>query len=464
MSLLHCSLSCKAHLCCAPPPFGGSQKAAHDLQVFGSRQTPSLASIISSSLLVATSIQNIMPPPPKRTITLLEAHPRKSTTVASETSSGDDIRASTTQPPKASSTTRTADDSTTKSHSTSRSPTKTRRTSRHGASSTSKPFTETTRSSRQTSSLTVTEYSSTTTIYTTGFTTSTSTRLESPQPSVTISGPPVRRVRYEIPGPPTWFPYLLGALLAIMISLAVLFYCVNFPTTGRSISRRLRRWRAWLASRRASRYGYERLDEDAPEIELGSNDGLSSSPSPVQLVNGGKDAASVPTAAFTTSANTPGLHNTPTLHSRRRNVEDINVDTGVTTGLGIDFSGTLRQQKSLDETLLRPDLDKSLPKPPRSPALQAVQSARAYISKQPDRKGSTDLEAGLLKPRLRNPVKVSKASPPPSPGIKVLEMVGGSVDYAAEKMSRFMCDQVKGDPEEGLLLPVRDCEREGVVC
>lgn len=274
---------------------------------------------------------------------------------------------------------------------------------------------------------------------------------------------------------------MIGALLVIMLILAVLFYFVNFPTTGRSIKRKYLQWGEWIATKRTQRYGYGYEELDTEQIEQDSNCGRSASTSSAlrqfsMMSTSGSVGKEDTAAGFTTSANTPALHNTPTLYSRRRKVENMSPDSGTVAGLGINLgeAHSLRQQKSFDESLLRPDIDKPLPKPPASPVRQAVQSAKAFVSSPSNkphsttsvtRKGSADLESGLLKPsgERRRPAPSPVGPAPPSPEMRVLEMVGGSVEYAAEKMSKFMHDQVKGSPEEGLLLPVRDCEREKVV-
>ncbi|KAK4501987.1 hypothetical protein PRZ48_007798 [Zasmidium cellare] len=427
-----------------------------------------------------------MAPRPTRYITLLETHPRSALPDNEEHYRSKD-RVTGPSPPPRPTWTHTAEVSlATKTNAASQSRakihrTRAGRTSKRGdtSSTTLESLTTTPKSStdsKTTDTQTVIEYSSTTTIYTSGF--ATSTRSETPAPSTTIAGPPVHRTRvdpYGIPDPPVWFPYMIAALLAIMLALAVLFYFVNFPPTGRWIRENYQEWKQWLSARRNQRYGYEKVEE----IQLDSNDCRSSGASPTlrqlsEITVPGKDDAV--SAAFTTSANTPGLHNTPTLYSRRRKGEGMNVDTDAAAGLGITLTAEtpsgVRQQKSFDDTLLRPNTDKPLPQPPKTPARQAVQSAKAFLpritsrSELASRKLSTDLETGLLRPPRRNPLPPTSSptpSAPPSPGYRVLEMVGGSVEYAAEKMSKFMHDQVKGNPEEGLLLPVRDCEREKVL-
>ncbi|KAF2172718.1 hypothetical protein M409DRAFT_16680 [Zasmidium cellare ATCC 36951] len=420
--------------------------------------------------------------PPRRTITLLEAHPRSSALPDNDSHYRSSDRV--TGPSPAPTSTQTAKRSPAATNTNAASPSRTqgRRTSRRGKTpaATTLAFTTTAKSSPDSKAAplpTVTEYSSTTTIYTSGF--ATSTRPETSPPSSTIAGPPVHRTRvesYEIPDPPVWFPYMIATLLAIMLALAVLFYFVNFPRTGRAIREMYHQWRRRVAERRNRRYGYEKVQG----IELDGNSCRSSGTSPAlrnlsEVARSGED--DVVPAAFTTSTNTPGLHNTPTLYSRRRRGEGMSVDTSAAAGLGITFDRGQSSGKSFDPSLLRPDMDKPLPAPPKSPTHQAIQSAKAFLPRTANkptddaapvpRKNSTDLEAGLLKPLPRDrrrpnlvPLTPSTASAPPSPGMRVLEMVGGSVEYAAEKMSRFMHDQVKGNPEEGLLLPVRDCERE----
>lgn len=265
---------------------------------------------------------------------------------------------------------------------------------------------------------------------------------------------------------------MIGALLAVMVTLAVLFYFVNFPATGSGVQRRYHTWRERVAERRKDRYGYEKVGHDAEDNNDEKRSRTETSPTLRQL-NEFATMGNV-TAAVTTSANTPGLHNTPTLYSRRRKAGDLSLDEGAVAGLGITL---VADQKSSGDTLLHSETGKNLPKPPGS----AIHSARAYLSPAAihgaglarPRQSSTDLEAGLLKPlahdRRRQIISHPEAAappppPPPSPGLRVLEMVGGSVEYAAEKMSRFMYDSVKGDPEDGLLLPVRDCEREMKEC
>lgn len=185
-------------------------------------------------------------------------------------------------------------------------------------------------------------------------------------------------------------------------------------------------------------------------------------------------------AAFTTSAHTP------TLHARRRRQDNLDIDTTARYhGLGLALPGSgqefdaryLRPRRSFDS---RDDIETRSTSPARSVAvLQAltapIPSARSFLhsasrsSSAEDavyalQSRQSDLEDGLLSSDARN-----RLSPEGSPQISqlsssvtLLTKVGDKIEYAADRFAKMLHDQVRGDPEDGLLLPVRDSEREVV--
>lgn len=77
---------------------------------------------------------------------------------------------------------------------------------------------------------------------------------------------------------------------------------------------------------------------------------------------------------------------------------------------------------------------------------------------QQQQKRATDLESGFFEPLTRT-VSPNSSRARNSTLSLWLDKGENAIDYVATKLATIMYEQVK-NPEEGLLLPVRDCERE----
>lgn len=237
----------------------------------------------------------------------------------------------------------------------------------------------------------------------------------------------------RLPDLPPWFAYWIFGWLIFGFAAAALLYFANYPPSLR-----------WLRRKPSQKHRYEEIKEEDFELE-------------------DYDSRHSPTA-FSTSADTP----TFSTH-QRPSPKHLCVDTtAAQTGLGITWSGNttpdLRKRRSFDDRLgLRSPLPSSpaatapLPSPRSnafSPRLHIHDTTYETQHREPD------LEDGLLLNKPRPSPALSQHSSRSSSRVGLFEKLGDGFEYATDYLARVMQDQVRDDPEEGLLLPVRSCERE----
>ncbi|KAK4621751.1 hypothetical protein CLAFUW4_07119 [Fulvia fulva] len=287
------------------------------------------------------------------------------------------------------------------------------------------------------------------------FTYAPATTVENHQ--TTIRGPPAlaatssvsqgeRRIETHLPTSYVLSAYGLLVLLLVLWSVAALLYAVNFPPKF------LLRQKATL---KHGKKQYAKVPEDTSET--------------------GHVNQEIGSAAFTTSSDTPSLE-TPCLRTRRQKSQQHTDIEAI--GLGIELADLAprRQRSFINMT------NNSLPGPPRSASSSrtAPLPPRSHCRHTPIIVPNhiPDIENGLtvtkhdynstyLSPYRSSPYASSDDSPPGSGSSsrsasphRVLKRVGDGIEYLADKAVKMMHDQMKEDPEEDLVLPVRDCERE----
>ena len=267
----------------------------------------------------------------------------------------------------------------------------------------------------------------------------------------------------DLPVLPVWVVGVLTGMLSFGLVVAVVLYLANFPPNSE-----------WLASASANfrrkKRGYVKvnvIDHDAEEKEA-------------RRQRAGERSFASATA-------------TGAIASRRRQNLSINTSQRY-AGLGIALPGNtlsaatpriteLRRQSYDDENL------RSREAPPMSPARFAWEALTAPIQSlsvftpfgmhptvgaghrsamYPGQgyKFDSELEDGTFSPSSEVDTEVyatpaNFATVEQGPLTKnFFHCVGESVEHAAEKMARVLSDEVRKDPEDGLLLPVRDGERE----
>ncbi|TKA46556.1 hypothetical protein B0A54_02388 [Friedmanniomyces endolithicus] len=284
----------------------------------------------------------------------------------------------------------------------------------------------------------------------------------------------------ELPELPGWLIGLLAGLLSFGLIVAVVLYLANFPP----------RW-AWLRRirtppKRRRKGGYVKLgdeDDSSADEKRGRRSMALRSP----------DAVGLGISYASSTAGGGGLA------SRRR--KNLSVDTsGRYGGLGTAVSGSRNvaagrgeeearrwRSSSYDEEKLR-----HREPPPLSPARFAWEALTAPIPSlagfsallggggRGERFGAqaksmksslshereTEFEGGRYSPRLRSEVETVEfraASEGAAAGVRcasVFGKIGESVEHAAATLGGLLSDVVDRSAEEGLLLPVRDSERE----
>lgn len=265
---------------------------------------------------------------------------------------------------------------------------------------------------------------------------STITTTAQAQSTVATSAISSAKFNADLPAPPHWLVAIFAGLLTFGFILAIGLYLINFPPDLSWVAR-LQEWKSKQA-------GYQQVPSDGQDHK-------------------GEDC-------YTTS--TPG-HDTV----RRRPKKALRVDTsaphlglGMTASGGDDHAGGAMtepsKRRSLDEEALRPQTAR-----PGTPAVAAWTALSAPLPQMSPfgatYNAASDLEDGTYNPSTaaifdrNSPVHRSKLGVSPGPMTAgFLRNIRGGVEHAAEHLSNVLYDQVKGSAEEGLLLPVRECERE----
>ncbi|KJX99641.1 hypothetical protein TI39_contig354g00040 [Zymoseptoria brevis] len=276
-----------------------------------------------------------------------------------------------------------------------------------------------------------------------------SKQTANPQPESRISSD-------LLPDIPTWLACTAAIFFLLGIIMSMLLYCVNFPPKV-----------AWSGERsRNKRHEYQVIDPHNLWVNETSRGSIyDSSPA-----GSGYQPKNVPSSASSTPQE---LH-------YRRNKRGLAVETRATgIGLGLEVPTIRTLSPSHRKTL--PDNDAAVDElydpaatswRPLSASLHSDQSLlnSTWTNAEDDRADlqERDLETGLpIKNRgpwltpVPSPAGSASSRSSSSSQIRILSMLGNGVERAADYFARVLDDQVqKGDAEGGLLLSVKDCERE----
>ena len=278
-----------------------------------------------------------------------------------------------------------------------------------------------------------------------------------------INGPRPPLAATPLPEPPHWTLHILTAWLTFGIIVAVVLYLAQFTPKSRWLQK-LRGWR---------KGGYIEVKQN--DHDQGSDNGRSS--------------------AVASSEHQDArwrLETSNVLRKRKPRGLTINVDAEF-HGLGIAVSGgenddrTPCKRRSYDSEALR-----LRPESPVKLAWESftapLPSIHAFVSDhqrseqyqktpyphQPTSYADFDMESGVYAPHswtatpdvfnIKSPLPIHsgnhrRGGEAETPGSAFFKKVNGRIHQAADRLSRTFYDQVKG-PEEGLLLPVRERERE----
>ena len=260
-----------------------------------------------------------------------------------------------------------------------------------------------------------------------------------------------------LPDLPTWFIHAFAGFATFVLIVAVVLYLAQFPP-------RL----SWIKNLKRRYHGYTKVHQDDYELD--------------QLYHRGRSSAVAST--HHDFEHDSESENKATV--RRRKPRHLRINTVAEYhGLGIAVPG--EEDAGSQSGNRRPFDEEALRQRPKSPAVATwealtapLPSVTAFVHGQntltpfstpPVYAEQADVESG------RRPLRQVGASTPDmfdvtspyhhrprgadedAPGSAFLKKVNGRVNYAADRLSRTLHDQVMG-PEEGLLLPVRNGERE----
>lgn len=287
------------------------------------------------------------------------------------------------------------------------------------------------------------------------------------------------KFRDDLPDMPEWAVGLMAGLLAFGLVIAIVLYLANFPPTFTWVHRLLRQ-------RIKTRYGYARLWDGGAEEPDGDGRNMSSGASSSTTDSDGSGSA---TAFAVNGAN-----------ATRRRRTSLVVDTSARyTGLGIAMAlgdgvterseprtATGQRRRSYDEEAMRLRRLKPRSSPVRTAwaALTApLPSVSLFGRRSPttvargphtsatpataehDSRGwrDSELDSGTdyaTSPYTRYPVQDPLYGPETSAEIDGLfGRLGSGIGSVAGKLAVLFHEPVEG-AEEGLLLAVKDCERE----
>lgn len=295
----------------------------------------------------------------------------------------------------------------------------------------------------------------------------------------------------SLPDLPVWFGYMLAGWLAFLAVAAIVLYFVTFPPRWLQYDLRRKRQEHFI-------YGDFLRSSDAYELDR----------------FGKPQRVRITPAGVSTSADSPALgHGEWQSGLRKRpRAQNLSVDTSAAyIGLSIAVPGIDRNQHVPSPALkVRDSLDSSksyrarsdssdsdtsstnsarplnrswhavaTPQPAAkhffhsTKAADAIEAARCLRYRTPD-----DEETGLEKPIENRVARIgyrtpwpgpngspplSRSSTPKSSAARVrcaLEKVSTGFEWGADKFAKMLHDQVKDDYEDGLLLPIRNDERE----
>ncbi|SMR56887.1 unnamed protein product [Zymoseptoria tritici ST99CH_1E4] len=279
-------------------------------------------------------------------------------------------------------------------------------------------------------------------------TTPISKQTASPQPESRIS-PDL------LPDIPTWLACTVAIFFLLGIIMSMLLYCVNFPPKV-----------AWSRERsRNKRREYQVINPRNLWVNETNRDSIHDS-SPA---GSGYQPKNVPSS----NSSTP-----QELHYRR-NKRGLAVETRA-TGIGLGLEVPTIRTSSPSYRKVAPDddaadelCDRAVTSwRPLSASLHSDQSLlnSTWTNAEDDRSDAPehDLETGLpnknrgpwLTP-IPSPSGSASSRSSSSSQVRILAMLGNGVERAADYFARVLDDQVQnGDAEGGLLLSVKDCERE----
>ncbi|KAK4541071.1 hypothetical protein LTR36_008296 [Oleoguttula mirabilis] len=295
-------------------------------------------------------------------------------------------------------------------------------------------------------------------------------------PLDTAPTPTSAKFRDDLPDMPEWAVGLMAGLLAFALVVTVILYLANFPPTFTWIDRILRQ-------RMKTRYGYARVGGDDDDNDGDDSDGS-------RRAKGRRASVDDSDGCYATSSATKGSS------TRRRN--SLIVDTSAQyTGLGIALPGDeqtmlRKRRRSYDEEAMRMRRLKpnsspvktawaALTAPLPSVSLFGHSVSESFLTRGPHTaavgggyaRKDRDMEDGVS-PGLEtdastsdyatSPYKRSAQDPLYGPETSaeidgLFGRLGSGMEHAVGRLAQAFHDQV-GSAEEGLVLPVKDCERE----
>lgn len=279
-----------------------------------------------------------------------------------------------------------------------------------------------------------------------GLTTFTVNRATQPAAVTGHGAPKTSTLELSLPELPNWILHLLAGTLSFLLVVAVLLFVAQFPPRLGWLTK-IKRWK---------RPGYEKICQDEPDFGFDPFYGMSS-------------------AVASAWENHESDERAKSDGPRRRRPKNLSIDTGLASrGLGIAVPGdedvrrTPRKRQSFDEEALRMR--------PKSPArvlwesfTAPLPSVQIFTGGQKQTEPIEDyVETGLYSApsvQVSTPdvfdikSRYYKHGDVEPPGSALLKKINGGIYHVADKLSRTFYDQVT-EPEEGLLLPVHNGDRE----
>lgn len=267
--------------------------------------------------------------------------------------------------------------------------------------------------------------------------------------TASIVAPKTRPTKSELPDIPMWMLHVLAVWATFMLVVTIVLYFANFPPSLARISEFKRR----------NRQGYARLDQQKVDEQS------------LRYRNSAVASGS-------------GAGEGDGKRRRRDKARNLSIDTSATTrGLGIavpaeqDRPSTPPRRRSYDKEALTVK-----PESPMKVAWETftapLPSVKGFVNGHTDswlfrhHERCSDAESGwesrsssafspniLYADERSNGTMHARDHMTESTGSAFFRKVNGGIHHAADRLSRTLFDQVNG-PEEGLLLPVHNNERE----